>query len=177
MGSKLQKQNMFQRVKRVASQRKRRPNQQGSLAAKRGIFYEQTVESIIEANGGVVTQWNNIGSVDLESDTIAVRNVPCTAPFGGRGKADFVLLSDKVGEAVRIEVRTQTVSGSADEKLMYVMESCIAAEERCAIIVMEGEGFRKGARDWMTNKAASVGYKDIRIMTMDEFKTWASLYV
>ena len=151
---------------------------QGSQAAHNGIRYEQQVESIIEANGGIVAAWKDREAIDFDINPVVVfKNVPFTTMYGAKGRGDHLLLCEKIGTPVRIEVRSQNVKGTADEKLPYLMGNCEAFPEDIVIVVLEGNGFKTAARTWFYNKAASVMHKTILVMDVKEFAAWAELNI
>ncbi len=148
-------------------------SEQGRSAANNGISMEKQVENIIESNGGITAYWKHRQTVNyLFDSTIIFKNVPYTGIYGTNNIGDHMLVSDKLDNPVRIEVRSQLVRGSVDEKLPYLLGNCVAFDEKDVIIVLEGNGCRPGARQWLIDSAKAEKYKNIQVMTLDEFSTW-----
>ena len=84
-----------------------------------------------------------------------VRNAPYPNIYGGVGRSEFLMHCDDINPTpafpvsgdftCRIECRSQSRSGSADEKLLSLIANCeIAFEEQNVILVLEMPGARPG---------------------------------
>jgi hypothetical protein len=146
---------------------------QGAKANKTGKALEDAVEkhlSSYDITPILYSEW--IGSEDvIESRGVLLKNVPYINMFGGNGRGEFVLSADGIYDT-RIECRAQYVSGSVDEKFPYLLENAKAFEERNVILVVEGDGYKKGAKSWLKASAAAVKYKNILVLSLPEFKVW-----
>lgn len=128
------------------------------------ILEEQTaslVESILEYKTESYKQSKTEGNVLL-------KNAPYTSIYGRPSRTEFVLLHNN--RRIRIECKAQHTKGSADEKLPYLMDNFKnAIPEKEAIIIIEGDGFKKGAKQWLKNEART---SKIQVMDLQEFKAY-----
>jgi len=102
---------------------------------------------------------------------LLLKNVPYITIYGGNGRGEFVLTLDGKKD-IRIECRFQNVAGSVDEKLPYFFETALAFEERIVILIVEGEGYKHGAKAWLKSRCEGILYKDVLMFTFEEFKLW-----
>jgi hypothetical protein len=153
---------------------------QGAKANVDGKELENEVEKFLNDRGissVYYRDWENDNyTISLNTSGILLKNVPYPNVYGGNGRGEFVLSVDGRSD-VRIECRLQNVSGSVDEKFPYLFETACAFEERVVILVVEGNGFKKGAVAWLKNKCASIMYKKIYVLNFEEFKDWALSYL
>jgi hypothetical protein len=70
-----------------------------------------------------------------------------------------------------IESKWQELSGSADEKLPYLVENIQRCYPCPTIIVLHGGGFRPGAERWLRSQ---VGGNLIHVLRLEEFVTWSN---
>jgi len=101
-----------------------------------------------------------------------LKNVPYTNMFGSKSTGEFVLQVTDKGP-IRIECRSQAVAGSVDEKMPYLIGNCYSFEEKDVILILEGDGMRDAARLFATNAARAIAYKNVQVMTLNQFKSWA----
>lgn len=152
---------------------------QGQKANKAGKHLEKQVENYLNDLGYVPIMFKKVGTpsgkkiMQQEVPGFLLKNVPYTNMYGGSGRGEFVLLSGHQAPT-RIECRYQNVSGSVDEKLPFLLGNCLAFEEKNVILVIEGDGMRKAARDFIKSAAKAVAYKDIKVFDLKQFKTWAN---
>ena len=98
------------------------------------------------------------------------------------GHTEFLLVSDRYGFKIRIECKWQQSNGSVDEKLPYLYLNCIETmPENHIIIVIDGNGWKKGAVEWLKTAVATKKYttpqnagKLIQVLNLQEFMTWAN---
>lgn len=91
--------------------------------------------------------------------------------YGHKSRIDFdVDIGDK---RYGIECKTQTSGGSTDEKLPYVMSNAIVYPDHF-VLVLDGDGGKKGARPWAKAfaKYVSNDNHEIAVLTLKEFEEW-----
>jgi len=92
--------------------------------------------------------------------------------YGNAIRADFYISQiAQFPAGVAIESKWQDVSGSADEKLPYLVENIANCYPCPAIIVLDGGGHRDGAVAWV--RARIDGRTLLAVMTLAEFITWS----
>jgi len=103
-------------------------------------------------------------------DNVLLKNAPYKSIYGRNSRTEFLLLHG--GRRIRIECKAQHSQGSVDEKLPYLYENFKnAIPETEAIIVIEGEGFKKGSKEWLRNKARGT---KIQVFSLDQFEKYLS---
>ena len=156
----------LQKVKEIAI------DPQGSKANKNGQKLEHMVEAELCKYG--IESLYYTEELDNVSDDVKgflFKNVPYTTIYGSRGRGEFVLSLLNFPD-IRIECRSQSVAGSVDEKLPYLLENCKAFEEEIVIVVLEGNGYKTRAKEWFIENAHAVKFKNINVMSFKEFKNW-----
>lgn len=157
---------------------------QGSHANKTGSVLEEIVKATLLKHGFTLIPYReHINAPELHGNELLLTNVPYTTIYGARGYTEFLLKSEKYNLETRIECKWQQSAGSVDEKLPYTYLSCAeAVPEDDVIILIDGEGFRDGAKHWLRDAALRRKYvpddrpnKFIRIMSATEFMTWANI--
>lgn len=150
---------------------------QGTLASESGKYLENAVENYL-CDLGIVSRryskWINT-TEKIDSEGMLLKDVPYTNIYGGNGRGEFVLSVNNADD-VRIECRLQNSSGSVDEKFPYLFETAKAFEESIVILVVEGDGYKKGAKEWLKAQAESIKYKQILVVSLKGFKDWAKDY-
>jgi hypothetical protein len=77
--------------------------------------------------------------------------------------------SEKFPSGLVVEVKWQTVGGSVDEKLPFVVLSLAEMPVTCAILLIDGGGMRECAIDWAkASNTASL----ITMSSVGEFSRW-----
>ena len=141
---------------------------QGTKANKNGLSLENLVEDCITARLFVSSE--KFSKTDQRED-ILLKHVPYTNIYGSsRCRSEFLLCYQ--GRKIRIECKAQHSAGSVDEKLPYLFMNftqCIEEEED--IIVIEGDGFKKGAKEWLRRKCKGT---KVRVMSLAEFRSECS---
>lgn len=86
-------------------------------------------------------------------------------------RVDF-LIEGVVGfeDGLIIESKWQETSGSADEKLAYLVENIKKRYPCPTIVVYGGKGFRSGAIEWL--KVQADGRRLFAVMSLEEFLAW-----
>jgi len=141
---------------------------QGTKANKTGHRLEDRVEKIILDNLNVVSRKY---SKTKDRRNVLLKHVPYTNIYGStRCRSEFVLCYND--RRIRIECKFQQSAGSVDEKLPYLfMNFTQSIPETEAIIVIEGNGFKKGAKEWLRKKC---GGTKVCVMSLDEFAAHAA---
>lgn len=93
--------------------------------------------------------------------------------FGTPILVDFYLpLLEGAPGGLIIESKWQQISGSVDEKLVYLTENIVACYPCATMIVVDGAGFRPGAVDWVR---AQVGRGPLRaVLGIADFLAWSN---
>ena len=115
-------------------------------------------------------------------DELLLKNVPFETIYGHGGNTEFLLISKKYSLRIRIECKWQQSAGSVDEKLPYLYLNTIEAmPENDIMILIDGEGFKVGAKTWLRKAVKSKLYttekskeKNIMVFYLAEFFTWAN---
>ena len=148
-----------------------------------GNQLEMTVKTVLASKGFEIVSyidWNK--KAENYTDELLLVNVPFVTIYGHKGKTEFLLKSKKYNLELRIECKWQQVAGSVDEKLPYLYLNAIEAmPEKDIIILIDGEGWKAGAIQWLKEAVEGNKYttvfnhgKNIRIFTITEFFTWAN---
>lgn len=139
---------------------------QGTKANVSGAKLEHRVQSMVTSTLGLEAKYFSRTKV---RDNILLKAVPYTNIYGSdRCRSEFVIC--KNGRKIRVECKAQHASGSVDEKLPYLylnFTSSIKEEE--AVIVVEGDGFKEGAKAWLKEKCKNT---KVLVFSLDEFKSW-----
>jgi|TARA_Y100000310_G_C20521338_1_gene733830 hypothetical protein len=122
---------------------------QGQKAAGNGSKFEDIIE---DAVCGILSipslRWDAQTFVLSKDRDILWKNVPYVSIYGTNCRSEFVLQFK--GRKIRIECKYQESAGSVDEKLPYLMMNFTReVPEEETIIIIEGEGFREGAVNWL----------------------------
>lgn len=150
---------------------------QGSKANSNGMRLENLVEEELVKYGITSLQYSDFVNGDLTAPIpgsdkgVLFKNVPYTNVYGANGRGEFLLFLRGIPD-IRIECRSQTVAGSVDEKLPYLLENCKIFDEKNVIVVLEGNGFKTKAKEWFIENAHAVKSKNINVMSLKEFKNW-----
>lgn len=147
------------------------PDPQGHQANVNGKRLEDRVEATLRKLGVDFVEHREYDPAVFNTEKVGIKNVPHITPYGGQGRHEFDLVNVVPGR-VRIECRSQYVSGTADEKLLYLFESVLIGQENVAWIILDGEGFKPGAKATLNAKAAAVKHKKIKVF--NSFKHWES---
>lgn len=155
---------------------------QGGWANNQGRTLEHVIKSAMEQKGFrciSYKQWNP-DAMEAAGDLL-LTDVPYETIYGHPGRTEFKIVSQKYGE-YRIECKWQQSSGSVDEKFPYLYLNCVEKmPEKNIIIVIDGNGAKPGAVQWLKQAAASKLYtgeanrdKRIAVMSLAEFVVWAN---
>jgi len=151
-------------------------DKQGTRANKSGKNLEDNVEFYLCDNFDIVSKqyrnWFNSKETETSKGTL-LKNVPYINIYGGNCRGEFVL-SCNGRKDIRIECRKQTVSGSVDEKFPYFFANAVTFEEQNVLLVVEGDGYKFGAKEWLRDSVNAVKHKNILMLSFEEFKEWAN---
>ncbi|SFU95141.1 PD-(D/E)XK nuclease superfamily protein [Alicyclobacillus macrosporangiidus] len=159
-----------------------RPSTQGGFANSSGTVLERMIREVMTSKGFTVVPFSKyIKRPERYGTELLLQHAPYTSIYGHEGKTEFLLVSADYNLRIRIECKWQQSSGSVDEKYPYVYLNAIEAmPEKDIFIVLGGSGAKKGAMDWLKRAAqerlygADVAGKNIRVMSLDDFVTWAN---
>ncbi len=156
---------------------------QGSKANKTGVVLENIVISTLKAHGFEVVPFNEfIKKPGKYGRELLLKHAPYKTLYGSKGYTEFLLLSKIHDLEIRIECKWQQSAGSVDEKLPHLYLSCVeTVPEDEVIILIDGDGFREGAKEWLRNAAKNRKYipkdnstKNIHVFNSTEFMTWVN---
>lgn len=148
-----------------------------------GNQLEKAVQTVLNGKGFDIlmySQWKK--EPEKYGNELLLKNVPFKTIYNHQGKTEFLLLSKKYDLKIRIECKWQQVAGSVDEKLPYLYLNTIEAmPEKDIIILIDGDGWKKGAKAWLKTAVNERKYtteannnKNIMIFSLTEFFTWAN---
>lgn len=154
---------------------------QGKNANYAGVKLENFVEDSLVEKGAfpvLYSKWaNDIVTIPNWVNKVLYKQVAYTKLWGTEGRSDFVLESTKLG-TIRIEVRSQGVAGSVEEKTPYLFQTCRDCyPEKHVIIVLDGAGIKPAVREWLVAQAAAVKHKKIEVMNKVQFAAWVNANV
>ena len=156
---------------------------QGSKANKTGTVLESIVTSTLSAHGFIIVPFRDfIRKPGAYGQELLLKHVPYKTLYGSNGYTEFLLKSAKHNLEIRIECKWQQSSGSVDEKLPYTYLSLINnVPEDEVIILIDGDGFRDGAKEWLRKAAKERRYtpednenKYVHVFNSTEFMTWVN---
>jgi hypothetical protein len=158
---------------------------QGVNANKSGFRQEKEIEKIIVNLGVYPMKYSEFNKsehtfrelydeVNLAGFAgILFKHVPYRKLWGTTGYSEFMLHTKRLGGA-RIDSRFQDVPGSVEEKVYYLFETASRSyQEKICIIVLDGRAVKPEIRNWLVDKARAVKHKEIKILTLEEFRVWA----
>ncbi len=124
---------------------------QGYRANITGKQLERLIEDSLKSKG--YTRVNPKEFKDKKNTSIAIfsRNVyVCETIYKTKLKCDFLLYHPvKHADCLIIEAKWQQVSGTVDEKYPYLVENIQKMMPHPTIIVIDGEGYKPGAIEWL----------------------------
>tara|TARA_R100001082_G_scaffold109008_2_gene85290 strand:- start:23 stop:511 length:489 start_codon:yes stop_codon:yes gene_type:complete len=137
---------------------------QGTKANKNGLSLENMVqEAIVEK---LDVDCERFSKTECR-ENILLTHAPYTNIYGSdRCRSEFLLCYE--GREIRVECKAQHSAGSVDEKLPYLfLNFTQSIKEEEAIIVIEGDGFKKGAKEWLKEKCKGT---KVRVVSLSEFR-------
>jgi len=149
-----------------------------------GNQLEVAVQSVLLGKGFEIEMYRKWAKKpDNYGEELLLKNVPFTTIYGHGGNTEFLLISKKYNLKIRIECKWQQSAGSVDEKLPYLYLNTIEAmPEKDIMILIDGDGFKAGAKVWLRNAVKDKLYttelntdKNVMIFSLAEFFTWANI--
>lgn len=130
---------------------------QGRQANRNGRAAEGVIEDTLARRGYEVHTQYLIGKSIFDTDL----------------KADFYLTSvPPFPNGLIIESKWQEVAGSAEEKIVYLVENIRFCYPCPVIIIADGNGFRAGALKWLRAQAGQG--RLFAVFSVMEFLTWCN---
>jgi len=94
----------------------------------------------------------------------------CKDIYGRTARVDFLVRGMPVHpEGIILEVKHQKSRGSIDEKFPYLVMSIKQCYPYPTIIILDGDGYSKGAERWLRRQ---IGGKLYGVMSFSEFQNW-----
>ena len=148
-----------------------------------GNQLEKAVQTVLLEKGfefEMYRKWER--NKEKYGNELLLKNVPYETIYGHHGNTEFLLLSEKYNLKIRIECKWQQSAGSVDEKLPYLYLNAIEAiPEKDFMILIDGDGFKAGAKTWLREAAKKKYYTtnensdtNIMVFSLAEFFTWAN---
>ena len=141
---------------------------QGQKAVKSGLKLEERVEELLLSK--LTIEVSKYSQTKQRAD-ILLKSAPYTNIYGNtRCRSEFLLCHQ--GRSIRIECKTQHSAGSVDEKLPYLfLNFTKAIPEKEAIIIIEGNGFKTGAKEWLKRKCKGT---KVQVFSYSEFVSYVN---
>lgn len=148
-----------------------------------GTQLEKAVQTVLLEKGFEIEmyrEWKK--NPENYGKELLLKNVPFITIYGHGGNKEFLLLSEKYSLRIRIECKWQQSAGSVDEKLPYLYLNTIEAmPEKDIMILIDGDGFKTGAKTWLRNAVKEKLYTNeknndtnVKVFSLAEFFTWAN---
>lgn len=146
---------------------------QGTKANYTGNVLENFIENRLNERGYTYVDKKKFKPAIYLGQPIYTRQmVICKGIYGTDVKCDFILFHpEKHPECLIIESKWQQSSGSVDEKYPYLVLNIQMKYPHKAIIVLDGDGYKKGALDWLKTQ---IGNNLTNVFKMAEFNKWAN---
>lgn len=148
--------------------------QGGHVANKNGRVLEDAVRSIAKTHGYKETNYKDWIKLNKPINYL-VDSVPYITIYGTTGKTEF-LFATSTGN-IRVECKWQQSAGSVDEKYPYLFENMKTVDENTVIIILDGNGYKRKAKEWLDTKCKGCTEKTIRLFSMVEFIVWANKHL
>lgn len=152
---------------------------QGNKANRNGHILEEQLEPLFRRNGYEILPYREYLKRSSYPDKMVIKNFPFQSIYQHTGKTEFLLVNDQLGKKIRIECKWQQSQGSVDEKFPYMYLNCIYGyEETEIILIVDGEGSKPGARQWLRSAVEGRWLvdenhaKEIQVMTLSEFTAY-----
>ncbi|GBD86799.1 hypothetical protein BMS3Abin03_00723 [bacterium BMS3Abin03] len=157
--------------------------QKGTKGNITGNQLEIAVQTVLSGKGFDIQMYREwVKNPDRFGAELLLKNVPFETIYKHKGNTEFLLLSKKYNLRIRIECKWQQVAGSVDEKLPYLyLNSIEAMPEKDIMILIDGDGWKKGAKEWLKTAVSNKKYtseknnnKNIMVFSLANFFTWAN---
>lgn len=146
----------------------------GKNANRTGKRLESFVDEELDALGYVEVYPRHFDYLRVLEQPIYARQYPIGLDLYGKNRRiDFILYHpQKWAECLVIQCKWQAEGGSIDEKFAFEVKS-IRMHPYSTIIVLDGSGYSKKAKDWLDNEAKKKN-KLINVLNQGEFQRFAS---
>ena len=145
---------------------------EGTRANRSGFRLEAWVQDELEGAGYVLVASEAILSGNVNSPCFSKQCVIGNSIYGTSRRADFVLHHPELWpDGLVIQCKWQASAGSVDEKYPYEV-ACINHLSFPAIIVLAGDGYKVGAKEWLRAQAGCGNLK--HVFDMGEFARFCS---
>ena len=142
---------------------------QGKQANKTGRNLEHQIKEVLVSSG-----YNEIKDKKLFLDDLVffekVFSIHCyigNSIYGTKLFTDIILYHpEKYPNRLAIEIKWQQVSGSVDEKFPYIIENVKKRFPCPAIIILDGDGYKLGAKKWLEDQ---IDNKFLGVYSLSEF--------
>ena len=126
----------------------------GGRANRRGRILENAIHMLLEEEYQEVSSQRFFALVELEQPIFAKQFSIGRDIYNKKRRVDFILYHpERWSECLVIQCKWQASSGSVEEKYPFEVLS-IQKGEYDTIIVLDGNGYTKGAEAWLKNQAA-----------------------
>jgi hypothetical protein len=148
---------------------------QGALANYSGTQFEKKIEQIVNDAGFEVVSYQE-WILSGRNDHVLVSRVPYTRLGGSKGFLEYVLVID--GERIRLECRSQTSSGSVDEKYDNVIRTALTSKDHphFTLIIHAGTGARQTMIEELKDFAFKASFcspdRNVSVLSEEEFVSW-----
>lgn len=161
------------------------PVSQGAKANLNGRIFEQQCIPMFQACGFTVYSHKEFLKAEQDGtlpDKYVIKDAPFQTIYKHKGKTEFLMVinSPNGKREIRVENKFQAKAGSVDEKYPYTLLNAIFAyPEKEVIIIIDGGGYKAGARQWVLDMVQNnwLDYKRLKkitIMHISEFLAWVT---
>ncbi len=147
---------------------------QGGRAVRTGNALERIVKNALEDNKYTyVPSRKFIAACCLPQPLYTSQINIANSIYGTKLISDFMLYHpEKWPDKLVIECKWQQSSGSVDEKYPYNVLNIREIYPCPAIILLDGEGYKVGAANWLRRQVD--GKKLLAVFTMMQFQAWVN---
>ncbi len=133
----------------------------GTRANRRGRALETSVADLLSEDYERITPARFFAARCLQQPIYAAQVPTGLNIYAKQRRVDFILHHpQKWPDCLVIQCKWQASSGSVDEKFPFEVE-CIAHDAFPAIIVLDGGGASKGAKDWLLSQRGKRNLVDV----------------
>jgi hypothetical protein len=149
--------------------------QGGKTANETGKILENFINDTLLRRGYEFVNKNKFEIArSLNQKIYTTQMVLCETVYNTKWNVDFVLHNPKEPPlSLIIECKWQQSGGSVDEKYPYLIQNIKEKSPYPAIILLDGEGYKSGAKEWL--KLQVDNKKLLGVFNMGEFTRWANL--
>ena len=148
---------------------------QTPTASNSGLSLEKRIQGDLQSAGYEIIaskDWNEARLYQTEDPRFVILDAPYRSIYGHRARIEFlIILGDR---QILVETKRQRVPGSVDEKLPFVYLNALNnLPEREFILVLDGDGFKPQAIDWIKARARETD--GFSVLGPDELVEWLAL--